>query len=72
MKDNCVKNYGHLESFVIFTCFEGVADITGDGMTETVKMGETVLFPALTNEMTLNSKDAKLLEVYVTGMTMEI
>lgn len=41
-------------------------------MTETVKMGETVLFPALTNEMTLNSNDTKLLEVYVTGMTMEI
>ncbi|WP_452227155.1 type I phosphomannose isomerase catalytic subunit [Lacinutrix cladophorae] len=60
-----VKNYSHLDSFVIFMCVEGQVEITAGLHTETVKMGETILIPANTEEVVFSSNTAKLLEVYV-------
>lgn len=60
-----VKDYSNLDSFVIFMCVEGEAEITTGLHTETVKMGETILIPANAEEVVFSSTNAKLLEVYV-------
>ncbi len=62
---NQEKNYSNLDSFVIFMCVEGSASISADGHTETVTAGETILLPAKTKSVVINTKSAKLLEVYV-------
>jgi len=59
------KDYSNLDSFVIFMCVEGELNVTAGYQTETLKMGETVLFPANTEEVAFNSEKAKLLEIYV-------
>jgi len=67
VNDTFMKSYAHLDSFVIFMCVEGTATITAGGITESLKMGETILLPAVTNDMVFTSDNAKLLEVYVDG-----
>jgi mannose-6-phosphate isomerase len=46
-------------------CVEGEVDITAGFYTETLRTGETVLLPAITEEIAFNSNNAKLLEVYI-------
>ncbi len=58
------KDYSSLDSFVIFMCVDGEADITAGGYTETIKMGETLLLPAKTKRAVINSSGSKILEVY--------
>ena len=48
-------------------CVEGSAEITQNGLTEVIKMGETVLIPANSKEVTFNGDGAKFLEVYIDG-----
>ena len=67
VKDTFVKSYEDLDSFIIFMCVEGVVTITADGVAETLKMGETILLPAVANTVAFTSDNAKLLEVYVDG-----
>jgi len=67
VKENHIKNYEALDSFVIFMCVEGTLEITAGDATETLKTGETILLPAITNAVTFNSENAKLLEVYIDG-----
>ncbi|MCA0132590.1 type I phosphomannose isomerase catalytic subunit [Winogradskyella alexanderae] len=62
---NVHKNYTSLDSFVIFMCVEGNAEITQNGLTEIIKMGETVLLPANSDKVTINGTNAKVLEVYI-------
>lgn len=66
-----VKEYSNLDSFVVFMCVEGQVEITAGLHTEMVKMGETILIPANTQEVTFNSDNAKLLEVYVNNGLVE-
>lgn len=53
------------DSFLIYICVDGTAEITSNGFTETVKKGETVLLPACIKNYEITSKEAKLLEVYL-------
>ncbi|MCA0152053.1 type I phosphomannose isomerase catalytic subunit [Winogradskyella vincentii] len=64
------KNYSKLDSFVIFMCVEGNAEITQNGLTEVITMGETVLIPANSNDVSFNAEHAKFLEVYVERNTV--
>jgi len=59
------KDYTHLDSFVIFMCVEGEVDVTAGFYTETLTMGDTILLPAITEEIAFNSTNAKLLEIYI-------
>jgi len=59
------RDYSNLDSFVIFMCVEGEVDITAGLQTEILKMGETVLIPAQSEEVAFNSEKAKLLEIYI-------
>ena len=65
VKSNQKRDYRNLDSFVIFMCVEGSAEVTIDNVTETVTMGETILIPANTDSVTFNSEGSKLLEVFI-------
>lgn len=53
------------DSFLIYMCVEGDAEISANGVTETIKKGETLLLPAAIKDFEIHAKDATLLEVYV-------
>ena len=53
------------DSFTIYICVEGSATITTKTGKETINKGETMLLPAAITNYTIQSKNAKLLEVFV-------
>ncbi|MGC9374883.1 MAG: type I phosphomannose isomerase catalytic subunit [Bacteroidales bacterium] len=61
------KNYNQLDSFVIYICIEGEFEIIYNESEKTlVKKGETVLIPAVFEQLFLNPvTESKLLEVYI-------
>ena len=58
------RNLSSLDSFVLYYCTEGDAQIVTDDGTETIRKGEVVLIPADANEITI-SGTATLLEYYI-------
>ncbi|MGG5485455.1 type I phosphomannose isomerase catalytic subunit [Gaetbulibacter sp. PBL-D1] len=63
--DSTLKKENNHDSFLIYMCVEGEAQITIDSATETIKKGETILLPAAVKNYEITSENAKLLEVYV-------
>lgn len=61
-----VRPYVELDSFVIYICLEGKADLVWEKGRETIKKGETMLIPAEIDEITFEG-DAKIIEVYIPG-----
>lgn len=61
-----LKNYLHLDSFVLYTCVEGEMQIKyPEGLID-LKMGECLLIPNLLEEIEIiPSTDSKLLETYI-------
>ena len=59
------KDYSNLDSFVIYMCVSGAADITVEGNTETIAMGQTVLIPARNNKVEISATHCELLEIYI-------
>lgn len=57
-----INNY---DSFIIYICVEGEAQIKTDSYNEFIKKGETVLLPACIKNYSIVSNSSKLLEVYV-------
>lgn len=53
------------DSFVIYMCVEGEAEVKTDSGIEVIKKGETLLLPATIKDYKLSALKAKLLEVYV-------
>ncbi len=60
-----LKKENKQDSFIIYMCVEGNAEITVNGKFESIKKGETVLLPAAIKDYEITSKKATLLEVYV-------
>lgn len=60
-----LKKENKQDSFLIYMCVEGNAEITVNGNSESIKKGETVLLPAAIKDYEITSKKATLLEVYV-------
>ena len=60
-------DYSELDSFVIYICMEGAAKvIDNEGNEVSMKAGESVLFPATTqNLQVIPEGQAKFLETYV-------
>jgi len=58
------KNNKH-DSFLIYMCMEGTAQIGFYDKTETIKKGETILIPAGLKSFEIIAENATLLEVYV-------
>ena len=67
MTEEITCDYSELDSFVIFICVEGSAILSDNENNHIlIKAGETVLFPATTQEITINPENSiKLLETYV-------
>ncbi|MEY8868264.1 type I phosphomannose isomerase catalytic subunit [Meridianimaribacter flavus] len=63
--DSTLKKENNHDSFLIYMCVEGEAQITTDSAIETIKKGETILLPAAVKNYEITSENAKLLEVYV-------
>ncbi len=60
-----VEKENNHDSFIIYMCVDGEAEIVIDSFSETIKKGETLLLPAKIKTYQITSKNAKLLEVYV-------
>ena len=58
------RNLSSLDSFVLYYCTEGNAEIVTDDGNETIRKGEVVLIPADANEITISGR-ATLLEYYI-------
>ncbi|MBC2844252.1 type I phosphomannose isomerase catalytic subunit [Winogradskyella flava] len=59
------RDYSKVDSFVVFMCVEGVAEITVNNNTEFIFKGETILIPANSKDVIFNSQGAKMLEVFI-------
>ena len=65
------KEYLDLDSFVIYICTEGSFSIRWDDASDKVEKGETVLIPAMINNLVLDPHgEAQLLEVYIKSETL--
>ena len=53
------------DSFIIYMCVDGTAQIKVNSFVESIEKGETLLIPAALKSYQISSKKAKLLEVYV-------
>lgn len=58
-------DYAHLDSFVVFMCVRGDGQIAICNMKEDIKIGETILIPALSKSVQLESSAMELLEIYL-------
>ncbi|WP_299525180.1 type I phosphomannose isomerase catalytic subunit [uncultured Lutibacter sp.] len=58
-------DYSQTDSFVIFMCVEGSAEISIFNNSEIIEFGETLLIPAIAKKVIIISENCKLLEVTV-------
>ncbi|TQI70724.1 mannose-6-phosphate isomerase [Gramella sp. Hel_I_59] len=65
VKGKLKKNLSNLDSFVIYMCVSGEAEITIGSNSEEIKAGESVLIPANTKEVAISAENTELLEVYI-------
>ncbi|MBA6152954.1 type I phosphomannose isomerase catalytic subunit [Gelidibacter maritimus] len=63
--DQTIDKKNTYDSFIIYICVEGEAEIKTESHSETIKKGETILLPAAISAYQIISNDATLLEVYV-------
>ncbi len=54
-----------IDSFVVYMCVEGDGIIEGNNFSETITKGETILVPAVINELNIKTNSAIFLEVYI-------
>jgi mannose-6-phosphate isomerase len=60
------RDHAELDSFVIYICTDGAAQIACGGQAETIEKGETLLIPASLNSVKITPQGStKLLEVYI-------
>lgn len=65
VKNTITQDLNTIDSFVIYMCTKGSAEITLNSKTEVIKQGETILIPASAKTIKIKSENADLLEVYV-------
>ncbi|MDT0690960.1 type I phosphomannose isomerase catalytic subunit [Salegentibacter sp. F188] len=65
VKGKLKKDYSELDSFVIYMCVSGEAEITAKGNTENIKQGQTILIPAKIKKVDIEGENCELLEVYI-------
>lgn len=59
------RDLSNRDSFVIYMCVEGDAQLYTNDMVFDLKLGETILIPAECEEIHLNSESCRLLEVFL-------
>lgn len=65
LSETIQKEYGFIDSFVVYMCVEGEVDVRSGDYSETIVKGETLLLPASTEVVYLETENATLLEVYI-------
>ena len=65
VKGKVEKDYSKTDSFVIYMCVSGTAQIEVNGNSEAIAQGQTVLVPAINKSVNITSENAELLEVYI-------
>ena len=60
-----IKDYSHLDSFIIYMCVDGTSRITTGDQTEVLKKGQSLLIPAIATTVNIEGNKAELLEVYI-------
>lgn len=60
-----VRKLENIDSFKVYMCLEGKANIEINGFSEKIEKGETILIPAQLDEIKFNTKAASFLEVYI-------
>jgi mannose-6-phosphate isomerase len=65
LKGTMNKDYSSLDSFVIYMCVEGNAEIKCGHKIYQLNLGQTMLLPATVKNIELISNNAKLLEVFL-------
>lgn len=63
--NDLVKDYTELDSFVIYMCVDGMAEISIENHSEQIRKGQTVLIPANTKEVKITSEKSELLEIFI-------
>lgn len=61
----CIQKQNTYDSFLIYICVDGEAEIRYEDGLEVLTKGETILIPAVLKEFEISANNAKLLEVYV-------
>ena len=64
ISDTVEKDYSYIDSFIIYMCVEGSAEIISNENTFLLNTGETILIPANNKIIVLKATNAKILEVY--------
>ena len=64
ISDTVEKDYSYIDSFIIYMCVEGSAEIISNENTFLLNTGETRLIPANNKIIVLKATNAKILEVY--------
>lgn len=65
VRGTLAKNYTNIDSFVIYICVSGLINIVENEVTYTLKKGETLLIPALIQNIELKAEEeSEVLEVY--------
>ncbi len=59
------RDYSEMDSFVVYMCVEGNANIQVGKYHQTMAIGDTILIPAICKNVTISATSAKLLEVFV-------
>jgi mannose-6-phosphate isomerase len=65
VKGNITKDYSQLDSFVIYMCVSGKAEIGLNGNKESIEQGQSLLIPAENKEVEISAEKCELLEVYI-------
>lgn len=55
------KDIFHIDSFILYLCVEGSANITCNEITETINQGECILIPAAINEIELHPQNSAII-----------
>ncbi|MEO2127700.1 MAG: type I phosphomannose isomerase catalytic subunit [Christiangramia sp.] len=59
------KDYSELDSFVIYMCVDGDVKIDAGKHSEILQKGESLLLPAILNDIKITGSGAELLEVFI-------
>ncbi|GHA41804.1 mannose-6-phosphate isomerase [Salinimicrobium marinum] len=65
VKGKVKKDYSKTDSFVIYMCVSGTAQVEVNGNSEPIAQGQTILIPAINKSVNITSKNAELLEVFI-------
>ncbi|MCX2679644.1 mannose-6-phosphate isomerase [Galbibacter sp. EGI 63066] len=60
-----VKQLVNRDSFSIYICVDGKAQVSSGEYKESLNQGETILIPASVNEISISAQNAKILEVHI-------